>query len=224
MRKLVSIGEAAASVIDDLPSLSAEQWRERDADIQITRDAEQRSRENDKADRQRHRLAKWGVPIKDLERVCLSSLRDTPAMQEVQKEDTGILILSGPVGCGKSTAAAWWISQAVKVSPYLVARDPLFIPVYKLQRVSWYGDEIGAIELAKRLVIDDLGTEFIDSKNAFISLFRGIVDARYANRLPLLITTNKTAVEFKDLYGERTIDRMREVGRFIELQGESLRV
>lgn len=210
--------------VGSLPKLTEEQWKERDAVVQAEQNDAQRSLEEKHARERRQALVNWGVPVKDIERVCLAQLDDTPAMVVVREDVHGILVLSGRIGCGKTTAAAWWIAQESKVSPYLKVKDPMFIPIYKLERTSRYDDDaMACVEKAKRLVIDDLGGEFLDSKNAFVALLRGLIDARYNNALPLLITTNLTAVQFKERYGERVVDRIREVGRFTELKGDSLR-
>jgi DNA replication protein DnaC len=219
-----SIAELTAMAMGSLPKLTDEQWEDRDAEVQAERDEVQRAANEKRARQLRQALVNWGVPVKDIERVCLAQLNDTPAMTVVREDVHGILVLSGKIGCGKTTAAAWWIAQEVKVSPYLKVKDPLFIPIYKLERTSRYDDEaMGCIERAKRLVVDDLGGEFLDSKNAFVALLRGLIDARYNNALPMLITTNLTGSQFEERYGERVIDRIREIGRFVELKGDSLR-
>lgn len=60
-------------------------------------------------------------------------------------------------------------------------------------------------------------------KGAFTNSLDGLVDARYRHLLPTVITTNLRAEEFKARYGARAIDRLRERGEFVELNGASLR-
>ena len=100
----------------------------------------------------------------------------------------------------------------------------MFIPAYKLERASRYSDiEMLKLEGARRLVIDDLGREYTDAKGQATSVICNLIDARYNNNLPLLITTNMDGTEFRETYGERVASRMQECGQFLELTAPSLR-
>lgn len=173
------------------------------------------------------KLVQWGVPPKDIERVSVGEMRMTEAvvaMEDFESGDKCILVLAGKRGSGKTTAAAKWMTKPGPYSPWIEARSPLFVPVFKLQSMNRFsGDEMRGLELARRLVIDDLGNEYLDSKNAFASFMDGIINMRYANQLPVVITTNLDAKEFKASYGERVADRIRESGVFVGINEESLR-
>lgn len=224
-----SIAELTAMAVGSRdPKLSDEEWAERDRKIAEQREKEEQAKLDAERETWRARLVEWGVPVKDVERISgPTDLDPTGALkvaQDSHEKEQRIVVISGPVGCGKTTAAAWWLSQEGPRSPYLKVHSPLFIPVYKLERVSRYDEKAMArIERARRLVIDDLGAEYLDQKNAFVTFLRGLIDARYNNCLPLLVSTNLTADEFKERYGERVVDRLREVGRFAGIKGESLR-
>ena len=212
------------------PSTPPEGWEARDAAVKAQRAKVLAEQQADEDFHLRRRLVDWGIPVKDVERVVLSTLKDTKPYEEAKRfegntdPDKCILVLAGSVGCGKTTAAAWWLSQPGPKSVYLKTVDPLFIPTFRLERLSRYSDkDMYRVEKARRLVVDDIGTEFTDSKGNFLTLLRGIVDARYADRLPLLTTTNLNADQFVERYGDRTISRLREVGVFREIKAKDLR-
>lgn len=74
------------------------------------------------------------------------------------------------------------------------------------------------------LVIDDVGTEDIavsygNKRVAFAEL----VDNAEKKGKILIITTNLSAEELKNKYGERVIDRLRAITKIINIKGKSLR-
>jgi DNA replication protein DnaC len=103
-------------------------------------------------------------------------------------------------------------------------RAPMFMTAARLSRLSKFDDEMmGRVLRAVRLVIDDLAVEYADEKGFFRSLLDEVINERYGNRLPTLITTNLAADLFKERCGERITDRVREAGRFVSLDNPSLR-
>lgn len=237
-----SIEKFRAALEDRLrdPDYLAEQERR---EAEKAKWAEERARA-DAAERERQkrvRLVDRGIPVKDVEALVGGRLRDTTALSIARgwwESDATCLVLSGTRGCGKTTAAAWCVAQEPREDKYAdrawprygsepparAHRNPLFIDVSKLQRASRYDEEqMWTIELASTLAIDDLGMEYADAKGSFAALFDGVFNTRYANAMKTVITTNLTAADFKVRYGERVTDRMRECGRFVELNDPSLR-
>jgi DNA replication protein DnaC len=100
----------------------------------------------------------------------------------------------------------------------------MFVTAARLARWSRY-DEAAMEKLlkAKRLVIDDIGTEFMDANGSYQALLDEIVNERYANKRPTLMTTNLEVQAFAARYGERVADRIRESGRFVFVGRDSLR-
>ena len=80
----------------------------------------------------------------------------------------------------------------------------------------------GWIQQAAALVVDDLGTEYLDGKGFFLANFDALVNHRYSHRLPTVITTNLKVDEFRK-YGVRVVDRIREVGVFLSVNAPSMR-
>jgi len=86
-----------------------------------------------------------------------------------------------------------------------------------------------SFEAAKRcsfLIIDDMGTEPVSVKlygNEFFPLIE-ILQHRYAEMLPTIITTNLELSRISDYYGPRILDRLREMCETLYYtQGESYR-
>lgn len=213
--------------------LDSRDERERE-EAEERRQFEETMRSRD-AERERRRpfeqMRRRGVPAKDHAAIAGSALSDTQAMEaarEMLANGGRILVLSGPKGCGKTTAAAWLASQEVQVTTAdgrpQAAPEPMFLDVSKLARLSRYkAEDVEPLEECSLLVIDDLGMEYADEKGSFLATLDGVFNARYAAGLYTVITTNLPAKTFKERYGERIADRIREVGRFVELNGKSLR-
>jgi DNA replication protein DnaC len=72
-------------------------------------------------------------------------------------------------------------------------------------------------------VLDDLGSEYADAKGNFLVNLDELIDTFYGDKRPLLITTNCTDSEFKQRYGARIVDRIRECGSFYGIRTASLR-
>ena len=145
--------------------------------------------------------------------------------QEVKKEGLGFLLYGKP-GNGKT-----YLSNC---PGHRLLNN--FIPVVcvginqLLERIrqtySRYGQEgedtiLRGLALADLLILDDLGAE--QSTEWSKSKIYSIIDSRYRNGLPIIVSTNKTIVQLKDLYHERTVDRLLEICTPIENKGESIR-
>lgn len=199
-----------------------EAWKKRDAEMRRIQAAEE-------ADRARARAAELakvkttlGIPEKFLALADAEQLAATETLQEVQRGKFEILVLAGDPGRGKTVAAAWWLLQGLQG---VQARNrPLFVTAARLSRWERYdGAEMDKLLLASRLVIDDLGNEFNDTKGNFLAVLDEVVADRVANHRPTVITTNLAPEVFKARYGERVRDRIRESGRFQTFAGDSFR-
>lgn len=190
------------------------------------------------ADRERRwesGLSAIGIPAKDVRRIVAKEMAETKAMASARQflgsADKSILVLSGTKGCGKTCAASWALSEYSRETGSLshIQRGSTgpsggFMDVSKLARASRYDSRtMDPIEKLRLLVIDDLGMEFADVKGSFLATLDGIVNSRYAAELKTIITTNLPAEEFKERYGERIADRIRESGTFVELNEQSMR-
>lgn len=220
--KLVSISQAIQNTELEVKGATFanwtdEQWAEHDARIAASR---QRERQVDA----RGRLAAAGFPLRAIE-VAQSARDDEPLIQRVKNwntETTSVLVISGSKGCGKTVAATWWAAKQ--------SRTPIFVRASTFAASSRY-DRDTRVEWfsAPAMVLDDLGAEYLDGKGSFMVDLDELIDVYYGDKRPLLITTNcpkdatKERPGFRERYGERVYDRLKECGSWFETNSDSRR-
>jgi len=203
------------TTIDEVPP----EWRERDARAGAQREAEQADLERQRAAAREKLKAATGIPAKFLAIVDGGQVRDTKARAEVQRGGFEILVLSGKVGNGKTVAGSRWLLDGLEEK-----RTPLFVTGPRLSRWDRYNNaEMDRLLLASRLLIDDLGEEFNDTKGNFLAVLDETISDRLANNRPTIITTNLDLEQFTERYGLRVRDRIKESGRWVEFVEPSMR-
>lgn len=143
------------------------------------------------------------------------------------KEDNLGLMLYGEPGNGKTHAVSC-------IANYLMLRGipTICVSINKmLERIketySSYGKEgeetvLKSLSNADLLIIDDLGTE---QKNEWSAAkIYNIMDRRYRNGLPTIITTNINLKDLENMYQKRTYDRLMEMCTPVMNDGKSIRV
>lgn len=105
------------------------------------------------------------------------------------------------------------------------ARRALFVKAGHLASAVHQGDEVlwDKAATVPVLVVDDLGREYADQHGRWISELDLLIDDRHEAKLRTIVTSNLNATEFKERYGERIADRIRQDGRIVVCTGESLR-
>lgn len=144
-----------------------------------------------------------------------------------------ILVLGGPVGVGKTTAASWLIAQgpprrysfgAKPDDAWPADLHPRFVSAPEFALVDLYDRErMNALLCCSVLVLDDLGMEVMGDSGIVQGKLDLLFDARYRRLVWTVITTNLTPDAFRQRYGDRIVDRIREAGEFVGMPGESLR-
>ena len=175
------------------------------------------------------------IPPRLLHIVLAPTLFDTPALEAATRIRKRLIVLSGLVGTGKTVAACAWLHAWFRQKEHwrystkddvatMVGRPPVFITAGALSRFEKYNGRLveGLFE-ASRLVIDDLGVEFLDERGALKSFLEELINARYDYELETIITTNLSDQRFRERYEERFADRIREVGEFMSVGDTSLR-
>lgn len=176
------------------------------------------------------KLKVWGVP-RMLAEVAIGEVYTTNPLAAVKRwvesssKKGWCLVLSSQQGAGKSMAAAWWLSEIAKTVE--VSRMKRWWSSSEIARASTYDQDFVRMFSAEATVVDDLGAEYLDKNGNFLTKFDEIIDCRYANFRKTIITTNLNAAAFKDRYGKRVADRIRDGfhggGAFVEFSDESLR-
>jgi len=135
------------------------------------------------------------------------------------------LFLSGNVGTGKTTlmkAIARTLTESGMSARMFRASD---FPVLFLNNVEQTERQIMRGEWCRVLLLDDIGVEATEIKEYgnTIQPFVKIVEERYNRQLPLIVSSNLSGDEFRERYGERTIDRIKEMATGIRYEGKSYR-
>jgi DNA replication protein DnaC len=210
------------------------------AEDKLRRDRERQEQEGRKAigAARRALVEKLNLPEKHLEMLQDGGpeLERTLAIEAVSRAHL-LTVLSGGPGTGKTTAAVSWLfvwawdekswrvtTEGFSAKAAFCYAPGVFVTAARLARFSRYDErQMDELLRAGRLVIDDLGAEFLDVKGSFLSLLDEVVNERYANRRPTILTTNLGVLAFKERYGERIADRIRESGSFVSLGNDSMR-
>lgn len=162
--------------------------------------------------------------IKENARVHKICTRYAENFGEMVEKNQGLLFY-GPVGTGKSFAAACIANYLLdQMTPVVMTS---FVKI--LQNVQSFKEEeeqkfINRMNGAKLLIIDDLGAE----RNTDFALEKvyNIIDSRYRAKMPLVLTTNlslKQMQETMDIRYARIYDRIFEMCYPVEYLGPSWR-
>lgn len=138
-------------------------------------------------------------------------------------QDNRGLLLWGPVGTGKSYAAATIANELLQRKTSVVMTS--FIKI--LKEVGTFDADNGKIEKinnAKLLIIDDLGSE--RGTDYTLERVYDIIDSRYRSNKPIILTTNLTMEQMKDcddIRYNRIYDRIFEMCYPVKVTGLSWR-
>ena len=180
-------------------------------------------------------LKAWGVPLR-MRRLVRGGLNETKAVRVVNEyidtpEEAWCLTVGADKGTGKSTAAAKWLTSFIDHDPDNVPNNKT--PNYwftgpGLTRINNYDVAWEKVMHSRVMVLDDLGVEYIDKNENFLTRLDELIYVRHGEFLPTLITTNLNSEDFEKRYGDRVFDRIcegfDEGGGFCEINLESMRV
>ena len=143
------------------------------------------------------------------------------------------LLLSGPAGTGKTHLAAAIVDYIARLKHRLIEKEIIFttVPdmVGKVRKEMFLDPKTPNKEAYKEsllecdlLVLDDLGAESITLWT--LDLVHQIIDFRYREKLPTVITSNLPLARITELYGERVYSRIYEMCQGVEFCGQDYRV
>lgn len=180
------------------------------------------------------RLHRLGVPAQTVG--DLQGPRPTAALESAQrfvKLDASLapfLLLLGPVGIGKSVAAAWvleqfakgyaWNSQPTRAelqpAMWVDGRELTGVREFREEHQTW----LKAMQGTALLVLDDAGHEATEAgRNALTD----ILLARLAKKRRTVLTANLKAEDLRKRYGDALADRFRAQAIIPGLSGASMR-
>jgi DNA replication protein DnaC len=131
------------------------------------------------------------------------------------------LVIRGPVGTGKTHAAVAAYRAVVSsgVLPSVAVAVPALLDGLRPGREAV--EHLDACESARLLLLDDLAAERATDWTAE-TLYR-LIDARYARRLPTIVTMNATGAMIRDSLGDRVASRLNGLGQHVVLDGPDRR-
>ena len=182
-----------------------------------------------------------GVSLRDCAILDGDSFKDTPSVSAVknflkQPRETWCLVLAGQPGRGKSIAAAYWLKRLAydwivekfedgeeNMGQRSIFTGQHWWSAQEVSRVSSRDAVLSTLMNRNNIVIDDLGTEYLDTKGHTLHRFDELITRRYSNYKRTIITTNLNMEGFKKRYGARIFSRIGDGGIFHGVTGESLR-
>lgn len=202
----------------------------RDKEIQAKLDKEKRIRDLEEWQDRKQSFLDRGLCLRHLE-FCYKEIspKPSPAMDTAASlgASTGLFVMSGNVGSGKTQAAHYWLLDAFNRNPS--EWHPAGI---RMATAAWFartsryakdGDKFELLAKPRKLVLDDLGVEFSDKGGSFLVDLDELLDLRWSSKSATLILTNLDAAEFKSRYGKRLYDRARGEGRWFDVKHPSMR-
>lgn len=218
-----------------------EQWNAANPEAVVLREEFDRREAPVEVERERLRELRRAELVQEEKLKCLNvvprvqarvkeGLERTEALDIVDSFDASkslwCCLILGSVGCGKSTAAGF---HAVRCASGEIGRrnqlDVMWLRVVEASRLSGFGEvaeeRFSIMRRTKLLVLDDLGTEMMTP--TWQQALDDALDYRYQHSLRTLITSNLDAKGFKDRYGERLADRIREDGMVRSISAKSMR-
>jgi DNA replication protein DnaC len=163
------------------------------------------------------RLLALGAPQRaiDVWAVGAATTKASEALGRMREQKATFALLTGDTGVGKTCAAVAMMAETL-LDDVRSDVPVLFVRATEGARMGLYDEAdrkfAAQMKEADLLVIDDLGAEFVSDGSIWRTILDEVLDTRYGDRRPTVLTTNLTAEAFKARYGARIADRIRHAG------------
>lgn len=209
-----------------IPDLTDEEWDANDARVKAEIEKERFAARGREWGELKRELLSRGLAKRHLRNIVSAELVRTPSVEAISKmRGDGAYILSGNVGCGKTHAAHVWLLDAENIDrlSWEPARVRMVTAAWFARQSRYGNDKFDLLSSVPRLVIDDLGVEYADEKQSYLVDFDELLDLRWRDGKPTLITTNLDDTEFRERYHGRIFDRVCDEGRWFNVTHLSMR-
>lgn len=160
----------------------------------------------------------------DAQRHALAITRDFAENFAAYAKKGASLILSGQPGTGKSHLSAAVLQKIITRNVrYLTCMD-----LIRAVRETWRRDSeksetevLRYFETLDLLVIDEVGMQY--GTDGEQNIIFDVIDRRYREVKPLILITNQNREGFDKFVGDRVVDRLREVARWVPFDWASHR-
>ena len=138
------------------------------------------------------------------------------------------LVMLGSVGSGKTHLAASIVNYIIaKYKIQVVFGSVISLlgeikATYNNDSTVNEADILNELKKTKLLIIDDLGKE--KTSDWVNEIFYSIINYRYENYLPVIVTSNLTLKELAEKMGEATVSRLLGTSKVIRFEGNDYRI
>jgi DNA replication protein DnaC len=144
-------------------------------------------------------------------------------------EENRPVVFLGQPGCGKTHLAVALATKAVEAGyrGYFSTADAMVRVLLQARREGNFATKLRAFTAPSVLVVDDVGLLPIDTDGA--GVFFHVVNARYENGHPTLVTTNRGLPAWGDVFGDAVVagailDRLMHRAVVFNIKGPSWRM
>lgn len=209
------------NLLPSLANLTEQEWAEHDRRVRASHEADRR-RERLQYVQSRKALAlSCGAPARLVREAIDPAVYrgDTAAARAVARHRSGILVLAGGTGAGKSLAATRWLLESGGGSPAFLTAD-------RLESAGRYGREAAELrrtwEHATAFVLDDLGDEPAGTSEQWPALLSALWH-RFSDSAAMVVTTNLLRPDFDARYPNARLQSRMRLARWVNCPETDMR-